>query len=104
MNLFEHADTYPHKAGFKDQSTSRDAAIAVEATGRAAHNRALILGWFKAGNAGTADDAGVAVGLDGFQARPRVSELYKQGLIDRTGLRERCNGGRGRWAHVMVAA
>jgi hypothetical protein len=102
MNLFEHADTYPNQAGYREPTTSRDAAIAVEATGRAAHNRLLILSWFKAGNTGTADDAGKAVGLDGFQARPRVSELYKQGKIVRTGKRERCEGGR--FAHVMGAA
>ena len=94
MNLFEHAAAYPHAAGYKEQSTSRDAAIGIEATGRAETLRIEALMHFKAGFVGTADELAHAMGESILAIRPRVSELHIRGLVQKTGERRKADGGR----------
>jgi hypothetical protein len=76
--------------------------MALEASGKAAQHRSMVLGWYEAGNTGTADEASHALGIGLLSARPRVSELYAQHLIVRTGERRRMDGGRA--GHVMRIA
>lgn len=78
---------YPHAAGWKEGSTSKDAADKIEASGRAGTLRERVLNFFSDGHIGTADF--VAVWLDEpiYSIRPRVAELYKMGVIERTGER-----------------
>lgn len=55
--------------------------------GVSAKHRAELLAALKAHGPQTADDAGDLVGLGPLQARPRITELAKAGLIVATGRR-----------------
>ncbi|HLO78171.1 MAG TPA: hypothetical protein VK196_17080 [Magnetospirillum sp.] len=90
-SLFDH---YPRAAGAKEETTSRDAARAIEASGRAPTLREAVALHFKAGHASTADEVAKALREEPWTIRPRVTELYKQGLIVRTGERRLSMGGR----------
>ncbi len=98
MDFADCFQNYPHRAGFKDTTTSRDAAIAIEVTGKAARLRGMVLAWYQAGNTGTADECAHDLGEDILSIRPRVAELHKQGRVAQTGDRRRADGGRP--AHV----
>ncbi len=99
VDLFSYEPpSYPHTAGFKEPSTSREAAIAIESTGKAARLRGMVLSWYQDGNTGTADECAHALGEDILSIRPRVAELHKAGRLDQTGERRRADGGR--YAHV----
>lgn len=93
---------YPDHAGFKERATSKDAADAIEGSGRAATLRKKVLDWFEDGNTGTADECADALHETILAIRPRVSELHNKGLITRTGARRRSSGGR--MAHVWCRA
>lgn len=90
--------SYPQRAGFKESTTSRDAATKIEATGRAAKLRAVVIGAFELGFQGTADELAANVGESVLAIRPRVSELHKQGRLEPTG--ERRSNSSGASAHV----
>lgn len=89
---------YPNRAGFKEPTTSKDAADRLEAKGRASKLRAAVLGAFELGWTGTADELAHRLGESILSIRPRVSELHRQGLIVRTGIRHRNDSGAS--AHV----
>lgn len=85
---------YPMTPGFKEPTTSRDAAKVV--SGRAEHLRDRVLTAIgNAGSAGlTADEAATRIDETPFAIRPRVTELSLAGKIERTGKRRRNpNGG-----------
>ncbi len=90
MDLF----TYPMVAGAKERSTSFDAAVAIETTGRAETLRIECLAWFKHGFVGTADQLAHAMNESILSVRPRCSELHIRGLIEKTGRRCKADGGR----------
>lgn len=79
--------SYPRFAGWKEETTSRDAAVAIEASGQAATVRAALMELFAADITDTADGMAARLGLNILSVRPRVSELARQGLIERTGER-----------------
>ena len=83
------ARRYPDRAGFKESGTSRDAANAIEGSGRAANLRIAVLGFY-ARQSGTADECAEALGESILSIRPRCSELFNQGKLYKTG--ERRNG------------
>jgi predicted ArsR family transcriptional regulator len=89
-NLF----TYPLAAGAKDQTTSRDAAQAIEQSGRAMTLRERVEGYFLAGRRATADEVAHALNETILAIRPRITELFKLGKIERTGAKRRSDGGR----------
>ncbi len=95
LPLFE---TYPHVAGFKEATTSREAAEGIEGTGKAKRLRRAILALYRAGLEATADEVAYRIGENILDTRPRVSELHKQGFLEPTGQRRRADGGRP--AHV----
>lgn len=84
---------YPHVAGAKEQTTSRDAAEGIERSGRAATLRQRVLRCFELG-AMTADEVANWLSESAFSVRPRVTELLKTGMIERTGERRITDGGR----------
>ena len=86
--------TYPQRAGFKDQTTSREAAQAIEATGRAGTLQHYVLCQFRTGCELTADEVADRLEESPLSIRPRVSQLFKLGLIERTGARRVAAGGR----------
>ena len=100
MDLFQYADAYPKRAGFKEGTTSREAANAVEATGRAARLRDDVLNYFKAGRQATADEVAEALSENVLSVRPRVAELKASGLIVETGARRKSSTGRS--SHVWM--
>lgn len=86
--------SYPHKAAFKDNTTSREAAEAIEGSGRAQTLRDRVQALLYTGHSATADEIAAALKEQPFAIRPRVTELYKQGVIERTGARRLAAGGR----------
>lgn len=85
--------SYPTTAGFKDTTTSKDAADKLEASGRARTLRDKVETFFLAGNRATADEVASALFESPLAIRPRVSELFKKGVIERTGERRRSSNG-----------
>jgi predicted ArsR family transcriptional regulator len=102
MDLFTYADTYPRRAGWKEATTSREAAQAVEATGRAARLRDDVLAYYRAGRQATADEVAEALHESVLSIRPRVAELKASGQLVETGLRRKSSAGRS--SHVWRLA
>lgn len=73
---------YPDAPGWKERTTSRDAAKAIK--GRAGTLRAAALAVL-AGREMTADEIAESLGETVLAIRPRVSELYGRGQIVPTG-------------------
>lgn len=90
---------YPQTAGSKENTTSRDAAEAIEKHGRAARLRDDVKRLFAEGFTGTADECAAALGESPLSIRPRVSEIHAKGLIEPTGERRASLAG-GRPSHV----
>lgn len=80
-DLFSWRPPYPHAPGWKEPTTSRDAAEAVEPS--ASRLRGDVLTVYRAAwPAGlTADEAAARLGRTVLSVRPRVSELRKQGEL-----------------------
>lgn len=78
---------YPDSPGFKEPTTSREAARAV--AGGAREGRERVFEAIRAAGSGglTADQAGASVGRPPAYCRPRVTELFKAGRIVPTGER-----------------
>ncbi len=93
---------YPDVAGFKEGLTSREAAEAIEAKGRAGHLRDAVAAWYAKGWTGTADECAAALNESILAIRPRVSELHMQHVLEPTGHKRRSTGGRP--SHVWRAA
>lgn len=92
------AEQYPLFAGWKDGTTSRDAAQAIEASGKAPNLRLLVQAFFNVGGTGTSDEIAASLKESPLSIRPRITELFKLGLIERTG--ERRLSSEGRPSHV----
>jgi predicted ArsR family transcriptional regulator len=86
---------YPATPGWIDETTSRDAAFAV--TDRAHSLREAVFAILSR-RAMTADEVAAVLGESVLSMRPRVTELYKEDRIDRTG--ERRQNRSGLFAHV----
>lgn len=84
MDLFDHADSYPHAPGAKARETSFEAARAIKPA--ADRLRRLTLDALRQ-RPMTADEVAASLGLDKLSVRPRISELAKQGKVIETGLR-----------------
>lgn len=77
---------YPDRPGFKEATTSRDAAEAV--TPSANERRAMVLAEIKKSTGGmTADEVAQRLDLSVLAIRPRVSELKASAKIVATGER-----------------
>ena len=80
--------SYPFKAGFRENSTSLDAAIKIEAKGIAEALRKRVYDLLRFPM--TAKEAATEMDVDICSIRPRISELFSRGLLAKTG--ERRNG------------
>lgn len=78
-------DKYPNSCGWKEITTSRDAAIAIEASGVAQLMRERVLEALRASQ--TAKEIAFSLGADINSVRPRISELKARGLIRESGER-----------------
>jgi len=101
-DLFSWKPAYPLSAGFSEPTTSREAAEGIQASGKAESLILEALRRFQAGFEGTADELSHVMREDKNNIRPRCSQLYKQGLIARTGQRRAMDGGR--MGHVLRLA
>jgi len=88
--------TYPETPGYKEETTSRDAAEAIAP--RAGTLRAMALEALAGGWELTPDEIAEKVGKSVLAIRPRCTELDEMGFIERTG-RRRMNDS-GLYAHV----
>lgn len=96
MDLFQFAAQYPQRAGsgFKERTTSREAGAQMARAGAAALRERVFQAIRASGAAGlTADQAASAVGATVLAVRPRVTELFKLGQIERTGARGKNESG-----------
>lgn len=93
---------YPTTAGWREDTTSKDAALAIESSGRASNLRGRVKAFFDGGGEGTADEVAALLKERPGTIRPRVSELNKQGFIVQTGVRRASSEGRS--SHVWRAA
>lgn len=94
--------SYPRTAGFKEKTTSREAAVAIESTGRAGSLRDELEKLFRQGHVGTADEMAHVMDASPFAIRPRVTELYKRGTIVRAGYRALSDNGRPSWVYKLA--
>jgi hypothetical protein len=90
--------SYPRTPGWTEETTSREAAEAME--GRADTVRAEVLEALKT-RPMTADEVAQALHESVLTVRPRVTELFQAGRIGRTGERRKNRSGRD--AHVFRA-
>lgn len=99
-------DTYPTRAGFTEHTTSKDAADAIEDSGKAQTLRDEVVRVLRIEQASaqrfiatkaygmTADEIAAELGESVFSIRPRVAELHKRGVIVKTGERRKSSNGR----------
>lgn len=79
---------YPLTAGFKEETTSKDAANAIEESGRAELLRVRCYDAIKTSIFGlTAKECASFLAEDINSVRPRLTELKERGLLQFSGLR-----------------
>ena len=93
--------SYPYYPGYKDKegSTSVEAAELIAAGSVTIREKCFNVIKQKGNFGATADEIAELLNLSSFTVRPRVTELYKQGKIERTDTRR--NAGK-RNAYVYV--
>ena len=79
--------SYPRAAGFKERTTSREAALKMKHRQPKLRDRVLAI-LKDAGPVGrTADECAELLGKTPFSIRPRLTELFQLGLIYKSGSR-----------------
>jgi hypothetical protein len=73
--------SYPGKAGFKEPTTSRDAAEKISLVARTLRDQVLLTLRNHFPNGLTADEVAAKIGKTEFSIRPRLSELRAAGEI-----------------------
>ena len=86
MDLFNYAETYPHKPGFKEGGAARDAARLASKTSDSLQDRALAL-LLRAGAGMTVGDF-LDLGFERCAIAPRLTELCILGKVRKTGRRK----------------
>jgi hypothetical protein len=88
--------TYPNSAGFKEETTSKEAAEHIESSGAANILRIRVMEYVRDRRyLGTTPDAcATALGESVLAIRPRFTELEQKGMIRRTKLTEKNESGR----------
>jgi predicted transcriptional regulator len=89
---------YPHSPGFKENTTSKAAAKKMESVNESLENQCLAILMI---HSLTADEVAARLRLSVLSIRPRVSQLYTKGKIQRTGARRMNESGNR--AHVYKA-
>lgn len=75
-------DKYPNAAGFSERTTSEQAAIKIERSGRAQTVRERVLELFKSDFRGTTQQVADRLNVPYVTVQPRISELQAQGEIE----------------------
>lgn len=92
--------SYPETAGYKETTTSKDAAESMAAS--LPRLRTMVKGAFERG-AATADEIAERLKVSRLAVRPRVTELAKQGIIAETGERRPNESGRSAKVWALAA-
>jgi predicted ArsR family transcriptional regulator len=92
--------SYPNSPGFKTDGTSREAADKMRRPALTLRDRVLDL--LSQGYRLTADEIADVLHESILSIRPRVSELHRRGLVQRSSVRRKNPSGM--QAHVWVAA
>lgn len=92
MDLFDHAERYPHAPGFTNQTTSRAAARKVAP--KAGTQAARCLEYIRSNgeHGATPDECADALRMLVVSARPRCTQLKNDGLVIEAGERINQNG------------
>jgi predicted ArsR family transcriptional regulator len=92
--------TYPNDPGFKESSTSKEAALSMSR--ESSRLRILVLGALY--RPMTADECADTIGMSVLSIRPRFTELHRDGAIEETGeLRHNRSGRRAKvWQRRAV--
>lgn len=81
MDLF----SYPFQAGYKSPTTSKDAAIAIEANGKSEALRKRVYDALMFHM--TPKECAASLDIDINSVRPRITELKQRGMVKETGER-----------------
>jgi hypothetical protein len=100
LDLFDRIPPYPTGPGWKEPSTSREAAASVDASTL----RLAVRGCLDRHGAMTADECAARLGLSVLTIRPRFSELKARGEIADTGQRRRNASGKRASVWELVAS
>ena len=94
---------YPYYPGYKDKEgeTSVEAAELIAAGAKTIRDRVFNVIVNKGNFGATADEIAELLNLSSFTVRPRVTELYKQGKIERTEKRKNVSS---RNAYVYIVS
>jgi predicted ArsR family transcriptional regulator len=106
-NLFDWEGRYPKAPGYKERTTSQEAAEAIKPAARMLRDR--VLSSLARIGPRTADEMAASLGEDILSIRPRFTELRRLGLIEKTGERRPNKSGADAnvwriWADAAVAA
>ena len=83
-DMFGTAPTYPNTPGFKAVGPSREAARAIAPLAKGIRGKVLKRFQERFPNGSTVDELARDLKISPFTARPRVSELHAQGLVEQT--------------------
>lgn len=85
MNLFEFADRYPVSPGFKNGSTSKEAARAMQPKQKGLQQ--IVLDFLKTNGPSISREIAHGTGIAYGSIQPRTSELKTKSIIEDSGLR-----------------
>lgn len=77
-------DKYPRSPGWKKDGTSKDAARRMKRTANTLRDQVLSALRYEPM---TSDECAAAIGKSVLSVRPRITELFKLGLIEESGVR-----------------
>ncbi len=86
LDLADHLNRYPHHAGAREETTSREAANRIEDSGRAGRLRDICLRMLTE-TPMTAKELAAELEEEITSVRPRLSELKAQGVVIESGIR-----------------
>ena len=84
--------SYPYSPGSKENGTSLEAAELIKAGAETIRVKVYDVICNKGNFGATADEVAELLNLSPFTVRPRVTELYKQGKIERADRRKNSSG------------
>ncbi len=84
---------YPHHAGYRENTTSKENADRIEASGRAPTLRERVRVFFELGGQASSLELAEILGVQFCSIQPRISELKAIGFIKASGTRRIGEGG-----------
>jgi predicted ArsR family transcriptional regulator len=85
-DMFADVTPYPHGPGVKSVHSLESARLIAPKVGP---QQKLVLDSLRKDGPATADEVGARVGISLLNSRPRITELFRLGLVERTGEKRR---------------